>query len=64
MDHFTDNDKTLITQLPTKGVHTIYSMIGDSFIVFCLLLFVLTGIILKKRETVSLKNQSLSLKLG
>ena len=53
MDHFTDNDKTLITQLPTKGVHTIYSMIGDSFIVFCLLLFVLTGIILKKRETVS-----------
>ena len=49
MDHFTANDKTLITHLPTKGVDTIYAVIGDSFIVFCLLMVVLTGVALKKR---------------
>jgi apolipoprotein N-acyltransferase len=48
MDDFTDNNKVLITQLPTKGTKTIYSMIGDAFIGFCLLLLILTIIILKK----------------
>ncbi len=45
MDHFTDKGKVLITQLPTKGITTIYSIIGDVFIVFCLLLF--TVIVIK-----------------
>ncbi len=51
MDHFTDNDKVLITQIPTKGVTTIYSKIGDSFIVFCLLLLILILIVIKKNKT-------------
>ena len=54
MDHFTDNDKTLITQLPTKGVKTIYSIIGDTFIVFCLLLFISVIIMLKKWKSVTI----------
>ncbi|UII23720.1 nitrilase-related carbon-nitrogen hydrolase [Fulvivirga ligni] len=53
MDHFEDNDKTLITHLPTKGVSTIYAAIGDSFIAFCLLMFAVTSIVLKKRSTFS-----------
>lgn len=48
MNHFTDNDKILITQLPTKGVKTIYSIIGDAFIIFCLIMFITIMIILKK----------------
>lgn len=51
MDHFTDGNKVLITQLPTKGTKTIYSMIGDSFIAFCLLLLVSIIIILKKKKS-------------
>ena len=50
MDHFTDNGKVLITQLPTKGVTTIYSKIGDSFIVFCLLLLITVMIVLKRKK--------------
>lgn len=50
MDHFTDNDKVLITQLPTKGTKTIYSMIGDSFILFCLLLLILVIIVIRKKK--------------
>jgi len=50
MDHFTDSGKVLITQLPTKGTRTIYSMIGDTFIVFCLLLFILITVILKRKK--------------
>ena len=48
MDHFTDNDKVLITQLPIKGIATIYSKIGDVFIVFCLLLFI--GVIIRLKK--------------
>jgi apolipoprotein N-acyltransferase len=51
MDHFTDENKVLITQLPTKGTNTIYSIIGDTFIVFCLLLLILVIIILKKKKS-------------
>ncbi len=50
MDHFTDENKVLITQLPTKGVTTAYSKIGDVFIIFCLLLFILVIITLKRPE--------------
>ncbi|MGG8495452.1 nitrilase-related carbon-nitrogen hydrolase [Tenacibaculum sp. TC6] len=56
MDHFTDNNKVLITQLPTKGIRTVYSKIGDSFIIFCLLLFIWSNIILRKRKKTNSKN--------
>lgn len=38
MDHFTDKEKILITHLPTKGIVTIYSFIGDIFAFICLIL--------------------------
>ena len=50
MDDFTDNNKVMITRLPTKGTKTIYSMIGDTFIALCLLLLILTIIILKNKN--------------
>lgn len=31
MDHFAASDRTMVTQVPTKGVRTIYSVIGDLF---------------------------------
>ncbi|WP_442267405.1 nitrilase-related carbon-nitrogen hydrolase [Tenacibaculum sp. ZS6-P6] len=49
MDHFTDNKKILITQLPTKGVKTIYSKIGDSFIALCFLILISVIILLKRQ---------------
>lgn len=49
MNHFTDTDKVMITQLPTKGTKTIYAMIGDGFIVFCLLLLLLVIIVIRKK---------------
>lgn len=55
MDHFTDNGKVLITQLPTKGVKTIYSIIGDAFIVFCLLLLILIIVVHKKQKSGNIK---------
>lgn len=50
MDHFTSDNKVLITQLPTKGTRTLYSMIGDTFIVICLLLLILVIAVLRKRK--------------
>ncbi|WP_375580815.1 hypothetical protein ABWH96_07300 [Marivirga tractuosa] len=50
MNHFTDNSKVLVTQLPTKGRKTIYSIIGDSFIVFCLLSLIMVIIVIRKKK--------------
>lgn len=50
MDHYTDSDKVMITNLPTKGVLTPYSIIGDAFIVFCLLLLISTAFFLKTKK--------------
>ncbi len=50
MNHFIDEEKVLITLLPTKGTKTIYSVIGDAFIIFCILLFVIVIMILKKEK--------------
>ncbi len=50
MNHFTDNSKVMITHLPTKGKRTIYSMIGDTFIIFCFLAFVLVTFKLKSKN--------------
>lgn len=50
MDHFTDENKVLITQLPTQGITTLYSKIGDVFILFCFLLLLSNIIILKKKK--------------
>lgn len=49
MDHFTNNEKVLITQLPSKGVTTIYSIIGDVFIIFCVLLLIIVIVLLKRQ---------------
>lgn len=51
MDHFTAESKVLITQLPTKGTTTIYSIIGDSFIAFCALAFVAVAIVLRRKKS-------------
>lgn len=61
MDHYTDREKTMITHLPTKGVRTIYSVIGDSFIMVCFLALVFTSVALKRRGTVSTKSQQIAL---
>ncbi|MFC5045549.1 nitrilase-related carbon-nitrogen hydrolase [Aquimarina hainanensis] len=50
MDYFQDKGKILITQLPTKGVTTIYSVIGDLFIVGCLTSFILISIVFKTQS--------------
>ncbi|MCT4623875.1 MAG: hypothetical protein N4A46_09660, partial [Schleiferiaceae bacterium] len=47
MDHFRKNDKVLITQLPTQGVKTVYSVIGDVFIAVCLILLIFAILFLK-----------------
>jgi apolipoprotein N-acyltransferase len=51
MDHFTDRSKVMITQLPTQGTMTLYSIIGDSFIAFCLLVFMTVAVILKRKKS-------------
>lgn len=35
MSSFDSNNKIMITHLPTKGIRTVYSIIGDSFIYIC-----------------------------
>ena len=44
MDHYSDNEKILITSLPTKGVRTLYSIIGDTFPLLCFVLIILIRI--------------------
>ncbi len=36
MSSFDDNDKIMYSQLPTKGVSTLYSVIQDSFVYLCI----------------------------
>lgn len=36
MDHYTAEDRTLVSQVPTAGTRTIYSVIGDLFAWLCL----------------------------
>lgn len=50
MDHYRDNDKVLITHLPTKGVTTVYSVIGDVFAWFCLLLLIVVPLYSRKTK--------------
>jgi apolipoprotein N-acyltransferase len=40
MDHFMDDEKVLITLLPTKGITTLYSIIGDILPILCIILLV------------------------
>jgi len=35
MDHFTTSDRAMVGQVPTRGVHTIYSRVGDTFAWAC-----------------------------
>ena len=39
MDQFTSDNNTMISQIPAKGVKTIYRMIGDSFAWLCVIGF-------------------------
>ncbi len=52
MDHFTDESKVMVTQLPTQGTTTVYSMIGDSFIAFCALVLIFVVVILKSKKRI------------
>ncbi|HKK38126.1 MAG TPA: hypothetical protein VJ949_01780, partial [Cryomorphaceae bacterium] len=36
MSSFDDNDKIMYSQLPIKGVTTLYSIIQDSFVYLCI----------------------------
>jgi apolipoprotein N-acyltransferase len=36
MDHFQADDHVMISQVPNKGVRTIYSLVGDWFAWLCL----------------------------
>ena len=36
MSSFDNNDKTMIAHLPAKGIKTIYSFVGDSFVFLCI----------------------------
>jgi len=53
MDHFTTDDRVMISQAPTRGVATIYSRIGDAFAWLCVALFaVLIGkVVVGRRKT-------------
>ncbi|MCP4315491.1 MAG: hypothetical protein GY789_05570, partial [Hyphomicrobiales bacterium] len=42
MDNFTTKENVMISQVPTKGVATIYAQIGDVFAWLCLVALVLT----------------------
>jgi apolipoprotein N-acyltransferase len=35
MDHFQTADYAMISQIPTKGVHTVYSRFGNWFALAC-----------------------------
>ena len=50
MDDFKSNEKVMITQLPRKGVTTLYSVINDTFIILCLLTFILIMIRLRNKN--------------
>lgn len=36
MDHYTAEERTLVSQAPTEGVRTVYSVVGDAFAWLCL----------------------------
>jgi len=42
MDHFTTDDHTMISQIPVRGVKTVYAVIGDLFAWLCLTGFLLS----------------------
>lgn len=50
MDHYTTKDQHMTAQVPTKGIRTVYSSIGDSFAWACLafLLFLIVRSLIRK----------------
>jgi apolipoprotein N-acyltransferase len=51
MDHFTTDEHVMISQVPTKGVTTIYSQVGDLFAWLCLAGFVfMVGKVVVRRK--------------
>jgi apolipoprotein N-acyltransferase len=43
MDHYTATDRTMIAQVPTRGVRTVYARIGDTFAWLCMAGLVFSG---------------------
>jgi apolipoprotein N-acyltransferase len=41
LSHFDSKNKVLLTTLPAKGVTTLYSIIGDTFVLICLILIIM-----------------------
>ncbi len=56
-NYFTSNDIILYSDVPTKGSHTFYGIVGDLFAWFCILFFVSTSIfLLRKKATTKNRN--------
>lgn len=49
MDHFYSENKVLVTFQPRNGKNTLYSKIGDTFTILCLIIFVSSILYLRKR---------------
>jgi len=63
MDHFQTADYAMVSQVPTRGVQTVYSLLGDWFAWACLAaLAVLTVLSLRKRTVGFIRAQSQDLR--
>ncbi len=52
MSSFDDNDKIMYSQLPTKGVTTLYSVIQNSFVYLCIgFLMLFVGVIVRQKKS-------------
>lgn len=55
MDHYQTTDYAMISQVPTKGVRTVYSRLGDWFAWACLLGLVLLTVLSLRQKRVSVE---------
>lgn len=53
VDHFTAKDRVLVAQVPTEGVRTLYSRIGDAFAWLCVAGFAVVLVWARRRKTTS-----------
>jgi apolipoprotein N-acyltransferase len=54
MDHFQTVDYAMITEVPTRGVRTVYSLLGDWFAWACLAVLAVLTVLVLRRRTVRL----------
>lgn len=50
-NYFATNDVILYSDVPMKGQHTVYSVVGDAFAWLCILFFVSTSIVVLRKRT-------------